>query len=363
MFDVAHCADVASLSLVFLARSARIFLTMLDPLLDKRLIFVTGKGGVGKSTVTAALGKALASRGKRTLVLETDTFSAMEDLYDYEGTGLEPVKLSETLYASNLMAEDCFVATLTRFVPGERVARAVINNRVARVFFKAAPSVNEVTILDQIRVFYEAEDQGKPRYDHIVVDLPASGHAVTFLNVPATMNGMMRGIGPIAKMTAQVSTIINDPKQTAIAAVCLPEEMPVNETIELASNLKSVLGRPLTLAIANMVHRAPLHDDDRPIFDALLARVRANAPGTSSLLFDEEPTDESDALARLVEGNALALGWHDRDQRYLGELRSRVDAPVIELPIFYETSGDDVVANVARQLGGDSSSLDHPLAI
>ncbi|RAL21665.1 hypothetical protein DL240_12475 [Lujinxingia litoralis] len=336
---------------------------MLDPLLDKRLIFVTGKGGVGKSTVTAALGKALASTGRRTLVLETDTFSAMEDLYGYQGKGLTPTEISPTLSAANLTAEDCFVATLTRFVPGERVARAVINNRVARVFFKAAPSVNEVTILDQIRVFYEAEDAGKPRYDHIIVDLPASGHAVTFLNVPATMNGMMRGIGPIAKMTAQVAELVNDASLTAIVAVCLPEEMPVNETIELATNLRQVLGRPLTLALANMVHRAPLHDDDRPLFDALLTRVRAESPRTSSLLFDEEPTDERDALARLVEGNALALGWHDRDQRYLGELRQRVNVPVVELPIFYEGAGTDVVNRVADQLTGGDSSTPEPLAL
>lgn len=330
---------------------------MLDHLLDKRLIFVTGKGGVGKSTVTAGLATALARAGQRTLVLETDTFSAMEDLFDYTSPGLEPVSISENLWASNLSSEECFIATLRRFVPSDRIARAVIKNRIARVFFKAAPSVNEVTILDQVRVFFEKTEDGKPYYDHIIVDLPASGHAVTFLNVPATMHGMMRGVGPIAKMSGQVSELISDPATTAIVAVCLPEEMPVNETIELADNLAQTLGRPLDMAITNMVHQQPVDEEDREIFGALHDRIRQDHPGIESLFFDdEEDRCESTAVARLVEGNALAVGWYDRDQVYLKILHERLDAPIIEVPIFYESSGADVVDRLGRFFRQDDIS-------
>lgn len=323
---------------------------MLDHLLDKRLIFVTGKGGVGKSTATAGLARALAMAGKKTLVLETDTFSAMEDLFNYKSPGLEPVEISDNLYASNLLSEECFVATLRRFVPGERIARAVIKNRIARVFFQAAPSVNEVTILDQVRVFYEkTDDDGTPFYDHIIVDLPASGHAVTFLNVPATMHGMMRGIGPIAKMSGQVSELIADPQITAIVAICLPEEMPVNETIELSANLKTALGRPLTLAIVNMVNQPPIDPADREAFEALHQEIRQDHPDIEALFFDDdEERSESTAVARLVEGNALALGWYDRDKHYLQLLYDRLESPIIEVPMFYEGTGADVVERLGR---------------
>lgn len=329
---------------------------MLDEIADRRLVFITGKGGVGKSTVTAALARALARDGRRVLVLETDTFSAMEDLFDYESTGLEPVMISEGLYASNLTSEECFVATLRRFVPSERIARAVINNRIARVFFKAAPSVDEVTILDQVREFFEkTDDADQPYYDHILVDLPASGHAVTFLNVPATMHGMMRGIGPIANMSGQVADLIADESTTALIAVCLPEEMPVNETIELADDVVETLGRPMDLAIANMVHRTPLDDDIRPVFEELHRRVRDEYPNVEGLFFDDEDgRDDDTAIARLVEGNALAVGWARRDREYLDKLHAGLGAPVIELPIFYESAGSDIVERMARMLAGET---------
>ena len=323
---------------------------MLEQLLDKRLIFVTGKGGVGKSTTTAALARALAEAGQRTLVLETDTFSAMEDLFDYSSPGLEPVAISENLSASNLTSEECFVATLRRFVPSERIARAVINNRIARVFFKAAPSVNEVTILDQVRVFFEKrDDDGSPLYDHILVDLPASGHAVTFLNVPETMHGMMRGIGPIAKMSRQVADLISDPETTALVAVCLPEEMPVNETIELADNVTTTLGRPLDLVIANMVHRPPLDGDEQETFEELHREVQDRFPDVEALLFErEQQRTEACAVARLVEGNALALGWAERDREYLDLLYGDISVPIVEAPIVYESSGGDVVDRLSH---------------
>ena len=323
---------------------------MLEPLLDSRLIFVTGKGGVGKSTVTAGLAHALARENRRTLVLETDTFSAMEDLFDYESPGLEPVAINDYLHASNLESEECFIATLRRFVPSERIARAVIKNRIARVFFKAAPSVNEVTILDQVRAFFEKrDDKGRLFYDHIIVDLPASGHAVTFLNVPETMHGMMRGIGPIAKMSRQVADLISDPDTTSIIAVCLPEEMPVNETIELADEIEETLGRPLDMAIANMVHRSPLDDGDRKAFDALHQRVRDEHPDVEHLFFEVGPdVEDSAAIARLVEGNALAMGWADRDRKYLDLLYDKLSAPIVEVPILYESFGTDIVDALSK---------------
>ena len=155
---------------------------MIDSLLSSRLIFVTGKGGVGKSTACAGLGRALALRGKRVLIVETDTYSAMADLFNVPLTGSHPVRVDERLRVVNLLAQDALVEIIQQFVPGEKIARGIIGNRIASVFFNAAPSVNEFVILNRIFKYYQETEAGRPAYDHIVVDLPASGHAVTFLN-------------------------------------------------------------------------------------------------------------------------------------------------------------------------------------
>jgi arsenite/tail-anchored protein-transporting ATPase len=317
---------------------------MIDRLEQKRLIYVTGKGGVGKSTVTAALGRALAARGRRTLIIETDAFSAMPDLLGLDAKTNGARRAGNNLWAENLEASECFVQALGRFVPSERIARAVVQNRVARVFFKAAPAVNEFVILDQITEELEREDKGRPRYDNVIVDLPASGHAVTFLGVPQTLHGMMK-VGPIAKRADHVANQIADDTRTAILAVCLPEEMPVNETLELADNLQETLGRGLTGVIINMVHGLPVDPERREVFEELLGQLREDGELDEDSLYEDGP-----ALNKVVAGNALALGWYDRDQHYLNILRERLDAPVYPVPVIYEEESLSIVDALAEEL-------------
>lgn len=316
---------------------------MLDSLDDKRLIFVTGKGGVGKSTTTAALGAALAARGKRVLVVETDTYSAMAEMLGAKATGIEPIETRENVFAVNLTTRECLVSTLKRFLPSERIVRAVVGNRVAESFFDSAPSVSEFVLLDQIQLY--VENSAKEGFDHVLVDLPASGHAVTFLSVPKTLNGMMRGLGPIAKRAQTITDGIQDPRRTAILAVCLPEEMPVNETIELSAQLQEQLGRSLDLAVVNMVHRAPIDGTWRASFHALRKKV-SDGVSPAEILAGED----ADALTRLVAGNALALDWFDRDMRYLGLLETRLGADVVEVPMLYEIDDTELVNKVAMHL-------------
>lgn len=309
----------------------------------KPFIFVTGKGGVGKSTTTAALGAALAMRGKRVLVVETDTYSAMAEMLGSKATGIDPIETRKDVWAVNLTARECLVSTLTRFLPSERVVRAVTSNRVAEAFFESAPSVSEFVLLDQIQLY--VENAAKQGFDHVLVDLPASGHAVTFLSVPKTLNGMMRGLGPIAKRAETITAGICDQRRTAIIAVCLPEEMPVNETIELSDQLQRQLGRGLDMAVCNMVHRAPIDGTWRAPFHALRKRVSEGVEPAEVLA-----GEDANALTRLVAGNALALDWYDRDMRYLGLLETRLGADVVEVPMLYEMEDTELVNKVARHL-------------
>jgi anion-transporting ArsA/GET3 family ATPase len=312
---------------------------MIAPLLSTRLIFVTGKGGVGKSTVCAGLGHALAKLGKRTLIVETDTYSAMADLLQLPIPDAKTTRVTDKLDVANLSSEEALVEIIQQFVQSERLARGVISNQIAQVFFKAAPAVNEFVLLNRIHKYYQQSEGARPAYDHIVVDLPASGHAITFLNVPNTLHGMMR-VGAFAQLTRQVGDLIEDPKRCSIVAICLPEEMPVNETVELADGIKANLKRPLSLAILNMVHPAPFEQQRLGLFKAIQDnRIRQEA----SL---------SDHTIRLLAGTSLAQDWFERDLHYTGILRERLDNPIVELPMFYEQRGALVVERIASTLCG-----------
>lgn len=327
---------------------------MLHDLLGKRLIFITGKGGVGKSTATAGLGLALAKQGKRVLIVETDTYSAMAEIFSLKlsESRIEKVKQYDNLEVVNLHAEDALVHAIKQFVPSDRVARSVIGNRVARVFFKAAPSVNEFSILNMVRDYLDKSRGTRPYYDHVIVDLPASGHAVTFLNVPGTLHGMVR-VGKFAQMCLELANQIKDSAQTAIVAVCLPEEMPVNETIELSEAIEEHIERALTMIMLNMVHARPFGASHDEIFGALREATPTKKP---------EELAEASALSRVIQGNALALDWHERDLIYIDQLEQRTSSPIIEIPMFYEKEGLRVIERVADFLRGEPGGGDTELA-
>ena len=311
---------------------------MLEHLDNKRLIFVTGKGGVGKSTCAAALAEALADRGRRVLIVETDAYSAISEILGAGDSSHKTVEVKTNLFAINLRSFDSLVSTLTRFLPGEKVVKAVVNNRVTRSFFDSAPSVGEFVLLDQILNMSETDT---PKWDHVVVDLPASGHAVTFLNVPQTLNGMMRNVGPIAKRALEIHEVISNPRRSAIVAVCLAEEMPVNETIELTGKLQQALGRGLEMAPVNMVHDQTVPSGTEEQFGKLVeaADVSGNPAG---ILME----DGVASYRRWVAGIELARQWFARDQHYLAILHDRLQR-VVELPMVYELKERDIVTQVA----------------
>jgi len=319
---------------------------MLDALDDKRTIFVTGKGGVGKSTVVGALARTLARRGDRTLVVETDAYSAMEDLLEVDLADNAVTAVDPPLHAVNLLNSECVIDAVTRFVPSERIVRMVLNNRIAKSFFDTAPGVNEVAILDQVRSYLERTDGDSPRWDRIIVDLPASGHAVTFLSAPQTYKELIK-VGPVAESAEQIASIVRDVSETAVVAVCLPEEMPVNETIDLEERLESTLGRGLTLAFANMVHRNPFRGDEREDFERLVDRLERDELIAETIVGD---ADKDRALERILAANALGLDWFDRDANYLEELKERLKAPVLEVPVFYENDGASIVRRAVEHL-------------
>lgn len=269
----------------------------------------------------AALAKAMADDGQNVLLVETDTYSVFGA--DSDPTVIKRQKIEKGLTVVNLRAEACLIETLTRYLPSRRVVKTIINNRVTKAFFDSAPSVNEFVLLDQIMT----QTNSSKGFDTVLVDLPASGHAVTFLTVPKTLNGMMRGIGPIAKRAQEIDGLIRDKKRTAIVAVCLPEEMPVNETIELSQTVKEKLGRPLDVVVANMVHEPPIDPEQVEQLRDAVSRLNG---------------EQSD-VAKILRANGLAAEWYVRDREYVDVLNEAALAPVIEIPKLFEEGDTELV--------------------
>src|SRR4051812_46686374 len=214
-------------------------------LLDKTLLYVTGKGGVGKTTVAAALGMAAASRGRRTIVCEVAEQDRMSRAFASHGVGQETeVELADNLWAISIDPQRALEEWLARQLGGLGGAafRTLLRSSAFQYFVAAAPGAKELITIAKVWELAQLErwDRRRRTYDLVVVDAPASGHGVAMLTTPRTFGEIAR-VGPIRRQAAKVSDLLADPARTGYLAVALPEEMPVNETLELDGRLREAV--------------------------------------------------------------------------------------------------------------------------
>jgi hypothetical protein len=219
-------------------------------LLDRRLLIVTGKGGVGKSTVSAALAILAARRGKRVLVCEVNAPERVAPLLGAPPAGSSIRQAARGISTVNLTPQECLREYGLMVLKFRTIYDAVFENRLVRFFLRALPSLSELVMLGKI--LYEAtqEDAGRPRWDLVIVDAPSTGHAVQLLRVPAALLDTV-ATGPLRRDAQWMRELLVDPKRTALSIVTLPEEMPVNEAIELDAQVRDVLGIPLGCLFVN----------------------------------------------------------------------------------------------------------------
>lgn len=311
--------------------------------LDRQLLFVTGKGGVGKTTVAAALGLLSAAQGRRTLVCEVDAKGSLAGAYECPALAFKPREVEPGLFAMTMDTEGSLREYLALQLRLPLVARIGPLARTLDFVASAAPGVREILTVG--KVCYEVRER---HYDRVIVDAAASGHVIGQLTAPQTINELVQ-VGIVRDQTAWMLEILDDPARTGAVIVASPEEMPVRETIELADRLRTETDIDLAAVIVNRVLPELFGRGEEAVFEKLrsgaaLDMLRAAAgPGVDTVL----------------DGARLAVTLRRARAEHLETLRSELDpaVPVLYVPeLFARTHGRRVTAMVADALGEELST-------
>lgn len=312
---------------------AGVFSALVPSLFDKRLIFVTGKGGVGKSTVAVAMGMAAASRGLRTVVAELASQDRIQRLFGHQTQWFAEVELADGLFTISIDPEHAMDEYLR--VKAGTIGHALASSRVFQTFAMATPGMRELLSIGKVWELAQLERRTRDAapYDLVIVDAPATGHGVGLLRAPRTFAEIAR-VGPIAHQGLTIATTIANRDFTGIVAVATPHEMPVNETMSLGDSLaREQLW--LDLVILNALYPVRFADDE--VGQIAQALSRARSPKSRS------------ALRAAMSAHARA--GDQRAQR--DRLTQGIEAPVAELPyVFAEHLGPEEITGLADALGG-----------
>ena len=300
-------------------------------LLDKRLLFVTGKGGVGKSTVATALGLLAAQRGLRTIVAELASQARVQGVFsETEREQFRELELAPRLFTISIDPQQAMEEYLR--VKAGTLGQALSSSRLFQAFAMATPGMRELLSIGKVWELAQLDrrTRGAAPYDLVIVDAPATGHGVGLLRTPRTFADIAR-VGPIAHQGQTIAATIADADFTGVIAVATPEEMPINETLTLAGELaKDRL--PLDLVIVNALYPARFEVAEIAELASALTRTRsALARSALRAALSEHARaatqrEQRDRLSRGVNGRLVELPYVFADQLGLPQLRQLADS-------------------------------------
>ena len=314
---------------------------LLDDLLSRRLVILSGKGGTGKSVVGTALALAAGERGKRVLLVEIDAPLEASRYLGAEPVGTREAEVRPGLFTVNLdpaAVMDEYVRSVVRV---DLLARRVLQSPVYRRFFAAAPGLPELMVLGKIMVLEEARASrfsARPRYDLIVVDAPATGHGLSFLKVPLAASRAVP-VGPIGHNARRILAMLQDAARTALVLVAVPEEMAVVEARELRDAAVDELGIAPAALVLNQCHERRFTGEQEAEI------LRLVAEGASGRLARGVGLRSALAAAR------RHLRRRKLTQFYQARLRRTLPLPTVTLPyLFDEDIGPSSIERLARRL-------------
>jgi len=289
------------------------------PLLDKRLILVTGKGGAGKTTVAAALGLAAARRGKRVVLCEVAEQKRLGALFAVDTEHAE-TELAPGLFAVSVDPEQAKQEWLRYQLKSRTLAGVLGGSRLFQYLTAAAPGLSELVTMGKVWDLAQLERRtGGSVFDLAIVDAPATGHGLAMLRAPSTFAAVAR-VGPVGRQAEKIDRSLRDPAHTGVLTAALPEEMPVNETVEFERALRRELGMAIDAIVVNALHPERFKRPD-------VERLEGLSAGS---------TVTRAAVGAAISEHRRARGEHAQVRR----LRRAAGAPVVTLPRIFEPELD-----------------------
>ncbi len=310
-------------------------------LLQRRFVLMTGKGGVGKTTLVAALAVHAASLGMRPLVVELGHRESMRSVFAVDDIGFTPRDVGHGVHAMSVDVDVAVLDYMLEHIPSKRIAKGIVQNKVLERLFAAMPAVGEIATINKLRQL-EAETlpSGGRRWGPILVDLDATGHALMFLELSSVIDSIM-GAGPMKRLVEETAQMLADPTITRLCLVATPAELPVTETIELYGKLVGQGTVTFDSVFANRVPRIPLSANDVAALGSV--ESAAVAVGRADVVADV-------AWAR------TAVRQVEAAQIQLDRLRAAVELPIVELPLLPAARMDAVVlARLGAMAAGGAS--------
>jgi anion-transporting ArsA/GET3 family ATPase len=277
------------------------------PLAQRRLRFVLGKGGVGKSTVAAALGLATVRAGGRALVVEVSGQQRLSQLFHArEVGGDEPTELLPGLFGISIDAEHATEEYLAGQLKVRPLIELLTRSKAFHTFAAAAPGLPELVTIGKIWTLAIALRDGRPAWDTVTVDCPATGHGIALLQTAGNIEELAAG-GPIRDQAARIQEVVSHPAATGIVVVARPLELAVTEAVEAVGTLRAQ-GLPVAAAVLNGVLPARFSPDDAA---PLTAVAGADGPegeaARVALRHLGRQEDDAAYTQRLAEGTGLPL--------------------------------------------------------
>jgi anion-transporting ArsA/GET3 family ATPase len=285
---------------------------------DRRFVIVAGKGGVGKSTVCAALAMAAARRGKRVLIVELANKGRAHLLFEHPTeVGYEPVELHPGIDCINVTTEPALEEYGLMKLRWKRLYKVVFENPMMRTLVRMLPGMKELLLIGKAWYLEQERDDrtGKPRWDMLIVDAPATGHGALVFQIPHVIMETVKA-GPMLDETRRIQQMLMDRTRTCLNIVTLPEEMPVNEALELESMTKEKLQIGLGYLFVNSIWPETPSDNELEILRA----YRNVASGR-----DERFDNVLQTLRFMVRRRNAQLG-------HLTRVQSHSSLPAVQLP-------------------------------
>ena len=288
-------------------------------LLDRKLILVLGKGGVGRSTMAAAIAQACARRGRKTLLFQSNAADRVGDYFGKAPLGPTVTELATGLWGVNTTPAAALREYGLMILKFQKVYELIFENRITRAFLRAIPGLDDYSILGKAWFHTTEEHRGRAVWDTVVFDMPASGHSLSMLRIPWVILETVPE-GPLTRDARSVQALLRDPARTAAVMVTLAEEMPATEARELTATIEK-LGIHPQRVLVNQV--ATDH----------LPAGSAGAKVVAAL----ETASATPPLDAIVAQAGMARARRALNQHYLTEIALNVRAPSHAVPYLART--------------------------